>query len=122
MKKSEYLKLKNQIEQEFLKKVEALEMVWEMSGGNDLEGIIPPARGGITVAVKKFVSDSASPFNIFDVENEVKKTKPDARRVSVSTVLRRMVQSNEIEIYKSGSGRTPHVFRKIVNQSRKEVL
>lgn len=126
MRESEYLKLKQRIEADCRKKLDALDLVWKMSGGSNgkPENHAPSAmegrtKGQLVRAVREFIHQASSDFAISDIQAGLRQSHPElgeVRRQSIATALRRQ---KGIETVIEGKGRSEGRFRK-VDQARRE--
>lgn len=111
----EYKRLKEEIEAEYQKKKEALEMIWRMSqkhnGGNVSDG----ERSNISVSDSiRIVIDSLSgDFTADNIQQGLKDHNvKGANRLLITNTLHRLSRRNEIVVVKKGVGRTPSIYRK----------
>ena len=121
MRESEYVKLKQRIEADYRKKLDALELVWKMSGaanGKPGHQVAAPlegrTKGQLVRAVREFIQNASSEFAISDIQTALLRGHPDlgeVRRQSITIALRRQ---ESIEIVSLGKGRTEAKYRKKV--------
>ena len=127
MRETEYLKLKQRIESEYRKKLDALELVWKMSGSVNGKSFAPSSstllegktKGRLVKAIREFLQTVSGEFAISDVYTALVRTHPElgeVRRQPIATALRRQ---KGIEIVAAGRGRREARFRK-VEQARRE--
>lgn len=123
MRETEYRKLKQRIEAESRKKLEALELVWKMSGGSNgkagsqsvahLEG---STKGRLVQAIREFLQTTSGEFAISDIRTTLLRDHAelgDVRRQSIATALRRQEKRKVIEVITPGKGRTEARYRKV---------
>jgi hypothetical protein len=119
MKENEYLKLKRQIQAEYQKKLDALEMVWKMAkeetkkewaGKGKADG-----HGELLKAVQDSIAAFTGDFNVRDVEEKMKEMHPSiasrTKRSSISTVLKRLADNHDIAQIEKGTGRAASKYR-----------
>lgn len=116
MNYEEYKRLKEAIEKDCKKKLEALEMVWSMSreepnkqGSSDEH----PKRS-ISDAIRKVVGGMSGEFTADDIVQGLKDHGFEyEKRVQVTNTLHRLLRKKEIEVAKHGAGRVGSSYRKI---------
>ncbi len=114
MKEKEYLNIKAQIESEYRKKLDALELIWGLSGGGKLStngNGTAHRRGALARQVKTFVDKALGEFSVLDLYKYLSAIEPNVKQLSIATVLRRM-NGKEIELVKQGTGRAPSMFKR----------
>src|SRR3990172_361203 len=120
MKEKEYRRLKSQIEDEYKKKIDALELVWKMSNESDGSNGTEKSRqvigkGTLQKAVRQVLFEIKGEFDIHDVERRIKHNAPSlantVKRASLSSAIKRLV-GTEIEVVSIGSGKRPSRYRK----------
>lgn len=126
MRVSEYLKLKQRIEADYRKKLDALELVWKMSdavngklGSQTAPLLQGRTKGRLVRAVREFIQKATSEFAISDIQTALLRDHSElgeVRRQSIATALRRQ---KGIEIVSAGKGRTEAKYRKVL-QARRE--
>jgi hypothetical protein len=123
MNERDYLRLKRQAEEECRKKLEALELVWEMAKGNASKEHAPFAemveRGDLREAILEAIRELTHDFTVEHILAKIRAIDPAlgerAKASSVSSALKRMV-GNDIEIVVKGVGRKPSLYRKKVTE------
>jgi len=115
MREREYLRLKRQIEAEYRQKLEALELVWKMSGkvAGRPERI---ARVALQQFVRAFVAEAHdAEFTVDDVFRYVRQQTPGVtlNRASLSGILQRFVRNGELELVSRGKGSKPSRYRRM---------
>jgi hypothetical protein len=115
MREREYLRLKRQIEAEYRQKLEALELVWKMSGkvGGRPERL---ARVALQQFVRAFSAEAYDDeFTVDDVFRYVRQQTPGVvlNRASLSGILQRFVRNGELELVSRGKGSKPSRYRRI---------
>ena len=115
MKKSDYLQLKQKIEERHKADISALERVWSLSQDEltPLEaqdfnnGSASPRANTFTDAVRSTILSQEQPFTVRDIMDEVGKTNPDYRkaRSAFATIIFRLLKAEKLEINEKGKGR-----------------
>ena len=121
VKEREYLRLRRQIEEDYRRKIEALETVWKLSqpsknsASPESEGAPRPSRGTVDALVRGVLPDLGEVFRPRDVMERLHVKHPDSKRFllrsSVSSTLRRLVGEQKIEVVEQGSGKRPSRYR-----------
>jgi hypothetical protein len=116
MNQREYLRIKRRIEDECKQKLDALELVWQMTNQQDEKGAEDRSgikRGALLAAIARVVGTFGHDFSAEQVLAKLKVTDPEigekAKASSVSSALNRMV-GQEIEVKIRGVGRTPSIY------------
>jgi hypothetical protein len=116
MHEREYKRLRAEIEADYRKKLEALDLVWSMSNGATRPGQNISGRGAILLAVRTAVAGLQSTFGPPEVESSIKKNDPalapKIRRASISNVLKKLVDEGTVEVVEKGQGRQASTYRK----------
>jgi hypothetical protein len=114
MREREYLRLKRQIEAEYRQKMEALELVWKMSGkvAGRPERI---PRVALQQLVRAFLDEAHDEFTVDEVFKYVRLQTPGVvlNRASLSGVLQRFVRNGELELVSRGKGSKPSRYRRM---------
>lgn len=113
---SEYKRLKDSIESEYKKKLEALEMVWHMSQVQPSEAGNVDEKQKISVsdAIRKVIDGLSGEFSADDVQQGLKDHGFEIKeRVQITNTLHRLMRIKEIEVARKGVGRTGSTYRKI---------
>jgi hypothetical protein len=118
MREREYLRLKRQIEAEYRQKMEALELVWKMSGkvAGRPERI---PRVALQQLVRAFLDEAHEAhddeFTVDEVFKYVRLQTPGVvlNRASLSGVLQRFVRNGELELVSRGKGSKPSRYRRM---------
>ncbi len=123
MRESEYLKLKQRIEAESRKKLEALELVWKMSGGSNgklanlsVSPLDGKPKGRLVQAIREFLKTASEEFSISDIHTALLRDHSElgeVRRQSIATALRRQQERKVIDVITPGRGRTEARYRKV---------
>lgn len=120
---AEYKKLKEEIDAEYQKKKEALEMVWHMSQKHNKDNVSGANNTDVSFSdsVRKVIAGLTGDFTV----NEVKQGLEDhgvkeVDRLAITNTLHRLFRRKEIEVVRKGAGRTSSVYRKVVESG--EVL
>lgn len=124
MNYAEYLKLKKDIENEYKRNLEALELIWKRSqsvfvasqqGDNpELPGM--PSEQPLSEATRLVISQMNKDFNADEVEQALRDHnyndgKP-INRVSLTNTLHRLFRRGEIELVRKGRGRISSTYKK----------
>jgi hypothetical protein len=115
MREREYLRLKRQIEAEYRQKMEALELVWKMSGkvAGRPERI---PRVALQQLVRAFLDEAHDDeLTVDEVFKYVRLQTPGVvlNRASLSGVLQRFVRNGELELVSRGKGSKPSRYRRM---------
>jgi len=117
MNEREYDRLRNEIEAEYHKKIEALELIWRMSNKAPT-GLMTNGRGALLGAVRDAVNQLYATFTIRDVEKVIKQQNAvvgsHVRRASLSNTLKRLVEDGLLELVEKGQGKRPSSYRRKV--------
>lgn len=121
MKEREYRKLRNEIEAEYHKKIEALDLVWKMSCGetaaNGAAGQVF-GKGTLLKAVRQALEGLRGDFVLKDVVERIRVNNSSfaatLKRASLSSTLKRLAKSHEIEVVEPGKGKRASTYRKVV--------
>ena len=111
---AQYKKLKEEIEAEHKKKLEALEMVWRMcQNQNHTDAKDGSDRSGSTAdAIRKVIAGLSNDFSADDVEQGLKDHHVKrVKRLAITNTLHRLHRRGELEIIRKGQGRMPGIFR-----------
>jgi hypothetical protein len=106
----EYRRLRQQIEDDYRRKIDALEVVWKLSAntsnGNSAE--VPVKRGTIDNLVRNVLGSMTGQFSPRDVMEEMQKI-PDfpggINRSSVSSALKRLADDGVLSVVQIGKGK-----------------
>ena len=116
MNEREYLRMRRQIEDDAKKKLEALELVWQMmrdprNGPASDDDANPVKRGAIDAAVRKVLPHLSGTFQPRDVIEMVEQRQPDlaglVNRTTVSSALRRLAEEKRLTVVEPGKGKRP---------------
>lgn len=115
MEYAEYVKLKSEIEADYQKKKEALEMVWRMSkrheNGHSTDG--ETYKTTLSSNIREIIKGLPDQFDANDVEEGLKAIGVKLRgRIALTNTLHRLYRRHELDVIKKGLGRTPGVYRK----------
>lgn len=126
MKESEYKRLRRQIEDDYHKKIEALELVWEMAvdaaskkpkrkapGKRQSKGVADELVGS---ALEAFAGHSFTVKHICEWIEDHEGGEVD--RSTLSHKLRTLAEKGKIEIEKEGKGRAPTVYRRVPSRAQ----
>jgi hypothetical protein len=122
----EYQRLKADAQGEYRRKIEAIETVWKLSGGeaitpstngtkSDENGI---SRGSLQQAVRNAYTYLSGEFTHRDVYNQIVASDPvfaekiKDKMPSLSGTLKRMADDKELVLVEAGSGKRASKYRK----------
>lgn len=113
MNEREYDKLRKQVRDEYEKKLEALDLVYEMSKCGS-GGVEPLQMGELSKAVRSAVEKQSVPFTVRDVEVKIIESHPEHKstlnRTSISSALKRLANDEVIVMKERGSGKRPTLY------------
>jgi hypothetical protein len=119
MNQREYDRMKAAITAEYKRKLEALELVWQMAGGSSMNTCasvtVRPRKGELQAAVREAVETLPQGFSVRNVEEAIRVLKPrleGIKRASLSSALKRLVTAGEIQVVTEGSGKRASTYRK----------
>jgi hypothetical protein len=120
MNEREYHRLKTVAEAEYRRKVEAIEMVWRMTGGTSKNGSkatgIPVEKGSLQQAIRYAIDLLMGDFTARDVEDQMRANDPEfaskVKRPSVSAAVKRLADDKKIVLIQVGKGKRPSKYRK----------
>jgi len=110
--------MKQQIEAEHRKRMDALELLWKDFGEkSNLQGkmdFVKSPKGELTSGVQEIVKMLDSDFSVENVAEKLKISKPNLsiKRPSISTVLKRLVDEGQIQIVEVGKGRRATIYKR----------
>lgn len=114
---AQYKKLKEEIEQDYKKKKEALETLWSMyqkPGGATASELGHSHNGGVPIsdAIRKVLSGINGDFTVDDIQQGLKDHGiKGVERLSITNTLHRFWRRKEIALSKKGQGRRPSTYR-----------
>lgn len=118
MKDSEYRRLKRQIEAEYHQKLDALEMVWQMSNtarrnGIEAVSVTPSKKGALLGLIRGVLPEIRGEFTQRTVAEKLREKPPgtEIKRASLSSTLRRLADDGDIELLELGKGKRPSRYR-----------
>lgn len=122
MNYEEYLRLKKDIENEYHRNLEALDLVWKRSQNifsSTQQGDVPEQAAGeqpLSEAVRLVISQMTKDFTADGVELALRdhgynEGKP-VNRVSLTNTLHRLWRRGEIELLRKGRGRIPSSYQR----------
>lgn len=119
MKEREYRRLRSEIEADYRRKLEALELIYAISNSGAPQAEKPPeSKGALAEAVAKAASQMNGNFNVRNIENAIKVFNPvlaaNVKRASISNTLKRM-EATDLEVVERGSGKRATTYRKRVS-------
>jgi len=119
----EYERLKADAQAEYRRKLEAIETVWKMSGGqNGVTANSPQfarvGKGTLQEAVRAALPNIGGEFTLRNVYNQIVLDDPllaeriKDRLPSISSALKRMADDHELVLVEAGSGKRPSKYRR----------
>ncbi len=116
----EYQRLKTEAEAEYRRKLEAIEMVWKLSGGDTKNGSNSQAtsigKGSLQQAIRYALQQMSGEFTLREVEQQMKIHDPvfaaKVKRPSISGTLKRLADDREIVVVAPGSGKRASKYRR----------
>ena len=117
----EYLKLKKDIELEYRRNLDALELTWKRYksiSGQTRESNDPdsPSSEKLSTAVRIVVNGINQNFSVDDIERGLKDhglfEGKQIKRLALTNTLHRLARREELEVIKKGKGRLPGIYRK----------
>ena len=113
-----YKKMKDDIEREHQKKLDALELLWENYRPRNPNGEKKSSRSGepgkISDAMRTVISGFNSEFTPNDVQEGLKDVLGDGNftRLQITNTLHRFYRRGEIEVVQKGRGRASGTYRR----------
>lgn len=120
---AEYKKLKDSIEAEYKKRIDALEMVWHMSQGQDEVTGISDDKPCLSLSneIRKVITGLSVEFTANDIEQGLQDHGfGRKKRIQITNTLHRLMRLKELEVVRKGEGRRASTYRKI--QKTEEVI
>lgn len=114
---AEYKKLKDMLESDYKKRVEALEMVWHMSQGQAVGQSNTDDKPKISIsnAMRKVIDGLSGSFTADDILQGLQDHSfGGMQRIQVTNTLHRLMRKKELEVVEKGVGRTGSKYRKVV--------
>lgn len=138
MNQREYKRLRAAVEKEYLAKIQALDMVYQMSRGaspvtstgkksppdiapnaeSAATALLPfspqssPPSTGLADAVREVVKQIEGDFTLSDLDGRVRKLLPEARTPSISNVLIRLIKKQQVHVVTQRMGKKPAIYRR----------
>jgi response regulator of citrate/malate metabolism len=116
---AQYKNLRDEIESDYKKKKEALEMLWSMYHKSSPHSP-PTTKGSRTPTsdiVRQIIAGLKDEFTADDIQQGLKDYNlKNVSRLSINNTLHRLWRRKEIDVIKKGQGRMPSLYKKI-NQS-----
>ena len=112
---AQYKQLKDEIEIDHKKKLEALEMVWRMCQKQNGSSASSVEHFGSTTsdAVRRVVEGLANDFTANDIVQGLKDhSVKGVQRIAITNTIHRLCRRGELEVVKKGRGRMAGVYRK----------
>lgn len=117
---AQYKKLKEDIEKEYRKNLEALERIWnlskEMSSNGTGERVIlsDPSNTDFTKAVRTVIEGLSSEFTVDEIVQGLRDVfgEKEIKRIQITNTLHRLCRKGEYVIIHKGKGRSPGIFGK----------
>jgi hypothetical protein len=117
MNEREYKRLRQQIQDDCKRKLEALDLVWQMAGPGsrgDEASEAPIRRGAIDGLVRQVVplmKDAFTPRHVMERINELPDVPAGINRSSVSSALKRLADEGQIDVVETGRGKRASRYR-----------
>lgn len=118
MNEREYNRMKSEIEAEYRRKLDALDLVWKMSNANrNGTQVANPliGKGQLLKAVRQALPSIRGDFTLHDIENRIRVDNPTLaatlKRPSLSSALKRLVKDGVIALVSVGAGKRPSKYR-----------
>lgn len=116
MHEREYKRLRKSIEDDYRKKLDALELIWGMAGAANQNGKESRIRGRSAIlkqAIMDVLPGVSGSFNQRDIEAKIAQLHPEisAKRASLSTALKRIAEAGIIEIEQKGKGKRATIYK-----------
>ncbi len=115
MNQRQYDRMKADIEADCRRKLEALELVWQMANKNATPNPARSGKGALLAAVRAVVQVTTGEFSARDIQNRIRLNNPSfaaVKRASVSSTLKRLHASQEIERVTEGSGKRGATYKR----------
>jgi hypothetical protein len=117
----EYQRLKLEAEAEYRRKLEAIETVWKLSGGENQSGNgqreQKVGKGDLLRAVKSAAQVLPEGFTLREVEKHIQLSDPALaariKRPSLSSALKRLAADKQIAVVTTGIGKRASTYRKV---------
>jgi len=125
MNEREYRRLKDEAKAEYDRKLDAIEMVWKLSGGTSANGAqntsVSVGKGLLQKAIRLALEDIPNEFTIRDAEDWIRRNNASLaatlKRPSLSSALKRLAGEGVILLTSTGSGKRPSKYRKVGTSS-----
>lgn len=118
MNEREYRRLRREIEEDFRKKTEALDLVWQMAkpsaSGESVSAGGRWSKGMVLDEIRSVLKEMQETFGAKTVMEKVQERNPELatlKRASFSSALRRLADEHEIELVTLGAGKRGSVYR-----------
>jgi hypothetical protein len=123
MNRKEYERLKADAQNEYRRKLEAIETVWKMTDGRngasaDVSSSESVGKGTLQEAVRNALPHIGGDFTLRHVYNQIVLDDPvlaekiKDKMPSVSGALKRMADDKELILVEAGSGKRPSKYRR----------
>lgn len=114
MRESEYLRLRQQIEADYRKRLDALDLVWKMAGqGNGHSTLKGTSKSsGVSHAVRGIVDTLQGEFTVSDVEQPLKAQGSQYASVSRKAIATTLGRIQSVEIISKGKGKIEARYKK----------
>ena len=117
MDEEQYRKLKQDLENDYKRKLEALDLLYSALGGKsapaDMQGLRPQS---MTQLVRQALPNLGETFSIWEIGAEVERQYPALKGKykvsSLSATLSRMSKRGEIVVVQKGEGPAPTIYKK----------
>jgi len=120
MKEKEYIRLRREIEADYHKKLDALDLIWKMSNkaaAPSAQFTLRPGsivgRGSLLSAVRNILTHVQGDFTAKRIAGMVREGNPElhVKTASVSSVLKRLAGNLEIDVIEVGKGKRASTYR-----------
>lgn len=115
MKEKEYAALKEKIQAEAAEKLQALDLVWTLSGGEPAANKRTLPRGEISTLIRNVALSLPATFTVSSINGDISQLKPElpVSKASITKVLKKLQKEGAITLVKQGEGRKSSIFRRI---------
>jgi hypothetical protein len=121
MNEQEYMKIKEDLEADYKRKLEALELLWSALRGNasapapkDENKTLPSQS--LTDIIRQALPKLKEEFSIWEIKQEIERMYPamkgQYKKNSLSGTLTRMKDRGEITVVQAGEGTAPSIYRR----------
>jgi hypothetical protein len=117
MKRSEYERLKKQIEDDYRRKIDALETVWQMVSSTTKTADVGNGSSHFAKLISDLIDRLPDSFTVREVEAKLAETPGiSVNRSTVSHTLKRMsMEQSKIRISYAGAGKRPTLYERVIS-------